>query len=237
MISATVTADGSLRDIAETLHADAAAAVQTGIRAATMGMRDEMRSAIRAAFPRSPRLPTAITGKVYPERGNSLRAAGVVKARSEAVDKLLQAHHGMTIRPKGSGLCLAIPTDNVPRGGRAGRFGARMTPDEVQRHFGERLEVVPPRNRGGRSWGALILRRQTIGRSGRVRAATARRAMQGRVAKPLVMFILVPQVDLPKRLDLPSIAAAWQERVGDLIAAAGDNSDLGALGARATGIV
>lgn len=180
--------------------------VQSAVEEATAGMLREFRANLSAAFPGSSRAPNLVTSKTFPDRAVSVDAAGSVVARggkhSAWPAPLRLFAEGGTITPRSAGTALAIPTARVPSVGRR-----RMTPDEVQRAFKERLTMIPAR-RGG-VWGYLVLYGQTIGRSGNVRTATARRAAQGHKAKPIVMFVLVPKVTVTKRLDFDAIATRW----------------------------
>lgn len=191
---------------------DAERVVQAGVTGAEVGMLAEMRGEIADAFPGARRLPTTITGATFPNRPGvaSLEAAAWVRPRGAKIGAVLGAFvQGATIRAA-SGLCLAIPTAAVPR-----IAGRKMTPDEVKRRFGRPLDMIPAK-RGGRAWGALVLREAyASGKAGRVRLAT-KRTKRDRV-KSVVMFILVPVVDLPKRLDPERIAQKWAGQVPALI--------------------
>jgi hypothetical protein len=163
---------------------------------------------IARAFPGSRRLPTTITAALFPARDDGRPPVVWIHPRKGSnAAEILGAHRGTEVVPTKGGTALAIPTKHVPRAARGGR---RMTPDEVSRHFGERLDVMPNK-RGGKAWGFLVLRRQTIGRSGRVRRATDGRARQGRAAQPIVMFILVPAVTMPQRLRPEETAQRWAD--------------------------
>jgi hypothetical protein len=50
------------------------------------------------------------------------------------------------------------------------------------------------------------------------RAPTKGRIARGRRPAAVVMFILVPQVQMRKRLDVDGAATRWADRVPDLIA-------------------
>ena len=125
---------------------------------------------------------------------------------------------GATIVARNGSRWLAIPTAAVPPrswGSKAlgGHPRRLMTPVEVEAAFDRDLRTVLPR--GGRV-GYLIMDQLVAARSGRgFRQATSRRLAQGRSAQPVLMFVLVPQVMLSKRLDIAgAVAAAEAEFVG-----------------------
>jgi hypothetical protein len=183
-------------------------AVEIGLQGVREGVLTDLRQEIARAFPGSRRLPTTITATAYPARDDGRPPVVWVHPRKGSnAGEILGAQRGAEIVPTRAGTTLAIPTRRVPRAARGGR---RMTPDEVSRHFGERLDVMPAK-RGGKAWGYLVLRKQTLGKSGRVRRATDGRARQGRVAQPIVMFVLVPVVQMPQRLRPEEIVQRWAD--------------------------
>lgn len=200
----------SLPGLVSAYRKRAETAVQAGVKGAQVGMLEEMRGEIRDMFPGSRRLPTAITGATYPQAGVSLDAAAWVRPRGGKVGAVLGGFvEGATIKAR-DGLCLAIPTAAVPR-----VAGRKMTPDECRRRFGRSLDLVPAR-RGGKIWGALVLREAyRSGKAGRVRLATARTRRER--VKSVVLFLLVPMVELPRRLNPVAIAEKWAGLVPSLI--------------------
>ncbi|MGE0650259.1 MAG: DUF6441 family protein [Alphaproteobacteria bacterium] len=186
--------------------------VTGGVRAATEGLKLDLRRAI-AASGLGPRLGKAVGAQAYPKRGASLGAAGSVFARGKSAERVLTAFsEGATIRARAGGRFLAIPTEHVPRAGRGGR--RPMTPFEVESHFNTDLEPVPLR--GGR--GALLLVIPVVKGSGqRFRRVRARRVGVGRTSGFVPMFVLVPHVHLRKRFDAARLARKWAARVPELI--------------------
>ena len=127
---------------------------------------------------------------------------------------------GATIIARNGFRWLAIPTANVPPrswGSKApgGHPHRLMTPVEVEAVFNRDLRtVLPP---GGRV-GYLIMDQLVIARSGRgFRQASPRRLAQDRSAQPVLMFVLVPQVTLAKRLDIAGAVAAVEADFPGLI--------------------
>ena len=135
------------------------------------------------------RLANSIRSEVFPKAGVSLNAAAVVWSKAPVI---VGAHNtGPLIRSK-TGLWLAIPT---PAAGKA-LGGRRITPAAWERKTGLRLRFVPRRS------GPSLL---------------VAPAVPGRPAAPV--FLLVPQVKLPKRLDLAPDAARAHDAVPGLIVA------------------
>ena len=195
-------------------HGRSVAAIEAALEGVREGLLLELRQDIARAFPGNRRMPTMITATVYPAREDGRPPVLWVHPRKGSnAAQILGAHRGVTIQPTRAGTALAIPTKHVPR---VRRGGGPMTPDEVSKHFGEKLDVMPNKS-GGKAWGFLVLRRQTIGRSGRVRRATEGRARQGRTARPIVMFVLVPAVTMPQRLRPDETMRKWADLVPGFI--------------------
>jgi hypothetical protein len=205
-------------DIAAAMEAEHQAgrkAVAAGVRAAGEGLKRDWRGQVVAAG-LGTRLANSIRSKHYPGRP-SLGAAALVYGQpsreKNTVPTVLEAFdQGATIRARG-GRFLAVPTDAVPRA----RGGARLTPEEFTRRTGQELRFVP-RPRGVPSLlvaeGRLSTGRRTAGRYAVSRSKT------GRGRATVVLFLLIPQVTLRKRLDLKAAADRWAARVPGLITAA-----------------
>lgn len=177
--------------------ADQAAA---GIRRGAMRAAERMRARAKLAFRQETR---AVLGdraantwrdEVYPKGGKQSwhpttlifsKWPGPIRAHTE----------GATIAHR-DGLMLAIPTDNVPRRGQK-----PMSPAEVERSFGQDLYFVKRPN------ATLAFIKAIASKSKRGwRKATPGRLAQGRKQKLVLMFVLVKQVTLRKRLDWPRLA-------------------------------
>ncbi|MFO1141199.1 MAG: DUF6441 family protein [Amaricoccus sp.] len=135
------------------------------------------------------RLANSIRAEVFPKTGASLNAAAVVWSKAPVI---IGAHDaGPLIRAR-NGLWLAIPT---PAAGKA-LGGRRITPAAWERSTGLRLRLVLRRT------GPSLL------------------VAPGQRRAPMVpMFLLVPQVKLPKRLDLAREAERAHEDLPRLILA------------------
>ncbi|MCW5700605.1 MAG: hypothetical protein KIT00_12265 [Rhodospirillales bacterium] len=117
------------------------------------------------------------------------------------------------------GFWLTIPTPAAPKRGPTGR---RITPGMVERMYGRRLRFVY-RPRGP----SLLVMDGMVasgGRRGGYRMATVRKAMGRRGSyvstsglATVVMFFLVPQVRMPKRLDVARAAEHLSARLPALI--------------------
>jgi len=139
------------------------------------------------------KLAKTIRSRRYPKDKDSFNAASLVWSKAP---KIIETYdRGVTIRAK-SGLWLAIPTKHAGRG----LGGVKVTPLGWERKTGLKLRFV---HRPGKP-GLLVaddLRARKGKRGGfAVASKTARRTRRGLVTK--IIFVLVPQVRLRKRLDL-----------------------------------
>jgi hypothetical protein len=151
------------------------------------------------------RLANSIRSETFPKAGVSLNAAALVWSKAPVI---IGAHDtGPLIRSR-NGFWLAIPT---PAAGRA-IGGRRITPAAWERKTGLRLRFVYRRT-GPSLLVADSVRLNTRGHAAVSRAKTGR----GQVTAPI--FILVPQVKLPKRLDLVRDAERAHEALPGMIVA------------------
>jgi hypothetical protein len=200
-------------DLARYLAAEADAAgsaVTEGVTAASEGLRADLRRQVIAAR-LGERLARTWRSRVYPSGRPSAEAAGLVWSRAP---KIVDAFdRGVTIRSS-KGFFLAIPT---PTAG-VGLRGARITPGEWERRSGIRLRFVY--RRGAPS--LLVADNVRIDSRGRARANRFKRR-DGSVATRLngrgtaIVFVLLPQVTLAKRLDIDATAQVWRSRLPDLV--------------------
>jgi hypothetical protein len=196
------------------------AAVTAAVGEAGLGLQRELRAQIAGAG-LGRRLANAVRFNLYPDKGTSLSAAAFVYARpgkggrGGAADIVAAFEEGVLIRRNG-GHWLAIPTANVPRRAR----GRRATPADLESAprfggLGQDLELVPT-NRPGVM---LLVQPVVRAKNGRgFRPATPRRLQAGREREFVVMFILVRQVRLGKRLDWKAPTDAWAAKLPDLVA-------------------
>ncbi len=195
-------AAASLRREAESLIAAAAG----GVADATAALEQTLRGQVLAAG-LGPRLANTWRSRVFPP--TATKAAGGVWTVAPLI--IQGFDEGATIVARSGSRWLAIPTANVPPrswGSKApgGHPRRLMTPMEVEAVFNRDLRMVQP---PGRSVAYLLMDQLVAARSGRgFRQATVRRLAQGRSAQPVLMFVLVPQVTLSKRLDIAGAVAA-----------------------------
>jgi hypothetical protein len=198
-------------DITPDLVVAMAAEVKAGEKAVTAAMREAGTGAEdRLAQPdhRGGARPgvwrTRCGARPYPKTGESLNAAALVWSKASVI---VGAHDtGPLIRSK-DGFWLAIPTEAAGRGLR----GGKITPGEWERRRGLRLRFVYRRH------GPSLLVAE--GRLNSRGLGVASRSKTGRGRTTVPIFLLVPQVKLPKRLDLERDAERALDSVPGLIVA------------------
>ena len=197
-------------DIDPDIVAMMAAEVAAGERAVTAAMREAgtgLKSAWRLQITGAglgTRLANSIRSQNFPRSGESLDAAALVWSKAPVI---VGAHDtGPLIRSK-DGFWLAIPTEAAGRGIRA----AKLTPGEWERRRGLRLRFVY-RRRGP----SLLVAEGRLNSRG---LGVASRSKTGRGRTTVPIFLLVPQVKLPKRLDLDRDAKRAHDAVPGLIVA------------------
>jgi uncharacterized protein DUF6441 len=187
---------GDLKRIADRQRAITADQARGAVETASAQLQGELRSQVSAAGLGN-RLANAWRRRVYPQSGErSLSPAALVWAKAGSIIRAYA--EGTVITAKG-GRALAIPSEFVPL--KATR--RPMTPAEVEARFGRKLRYVPLRNGNA----VLIMDQLVAGRSGGFRPATKRRQAQGRKVTSKIMFTLVRQVKVKKRLDIERAAA------------------------------
>jgi hypothetical protein len=158
-----------------------------------------------------PRLGNSWRDKHYPNQ--KLDAASLVYTKAPQIIRTFD--EGAVIRSK-RGRFLAIPTENAPR---KGTDGKRVSPSTFPDHRFGPLRFVP------RPSGPSLLvvdglrasfSRQTGDLRG-FRRTTDRARRSGQGLTTVVMFLLVPQVKLPKRLDVARAAERWSAQLPALI--------------------
>ena len=179
-------------------------AVTAAVREAGAGLKLAWRGQITGAG-LGARLANSIRSEVFPKAGASLNAAAVVWSKAPVI---IGAHDaGPLIRAR-NGLWLAIPT---PAAGKA-LGGRRITPGGLgaEDRAQAAVRLSPDRAEPAR-------RRQARLNSRGLAAASRSKTGRGQVTAPI--FLLVPQVKLPKRLDLARDAERAHEAVPGLIVA------------------
>jgi hypothetical protein len=169
----TAAITGSLNAYMASQKAAAERAVTEGVREITTRIKEELRSQVVGAGLGN-KLAKTWQAKVYPARGQkSISAAGVVTSKAS---KIIRAFNDGAVIKSSHGLYLAIPTENAPKRGMGNK---RISPSTF------------PESRFGR------LRFVRV--DSRLSLLVVDSKMKGRPAK--VMFILVPQVQMKKKLD------------------------------------
>ena len=172
-------------------------AVTGTMREAGAGLKTAWRGQITGAG-LGRRLANSIRNATYPEAGDSLNATALVWSKAPVI---IGAHNaGPLIRSK-DGFWLAIPTEAAGKSLR----GGRITPGEWERRTGLRLRFVY-RRRGP----SLLVAEGRLNTKGR---AVASKSKTGRGRATVPIFLLVPQVRLPKRLALAREAERAAEAV------------------------
>jgi hypothetical protein len=194
-------------DLVAAMAAEVAAgerAVTAAMREASTGLKSSWRTQITGAG-LGRRLANSIRNQTFPRAGESLEAAALVWSKDPVV---VGSHDtGPLIRSK-DGFYLAIPTEAAGRGLR----GRRITPGEWEQRRGLLLRFVYRR----RGPSLLVADRARINKRGQ---AVASRSKTGRNQVTAPIFLLVPQVKLPKRLNLDRDAERALDSVPGLIVA------------------
>ena len=207
-----VALEGNLQRFMQEELKTAERAVTQGVREATDGLKLAMRQQVTSAG-LGQRMANTWRGNVYPKGKDSLRAAGLVFTRASRV--MAGFEDGTLIRSK-DGWWLAIPTPSAPKRGVGGK---RISPSNFPAHRFGPLRFVY--RRGGPSLLVVENVRASYSRqSGQLRGfrkASDSARQSGRGLTTLVMFWLVPQVKLPKKISFAAEAQRWQERLPELI--------------------
>ena len=197
-------------DITPDLAAMMAAEIKAGERAVSAATREagrDLKTAWRGQITGAglgQRLARTIRSEQYPKGQPSLNAATLVWSKAPDI---INAHDtGPLIRSK-TGFWLAIPTEAAWKS----RRGGRITPGQWEQRSGLRLRFVYRR-----TGPSLLVAEGRLNKSGR---AVASRSKTGRGLTTVPIFLLVPQVKLPKRLDLDRDAERAHDSVPGLIVA------------------
>lgn len=194
-----VTVSGDLDAMMQSEIRAAARAVKSGVGGATRALKDDWRAQVRSGgLPNS--LVNSIRGEVYPKGRDSANAGGLVYTKAPKLTGVFD--QGAVITAKNA-RWLAIPTKWAGRRGPGVRFPA---PAEWSKRTGIRLRFVSL----GNGMAALVAENAwgETDRKGTLKAMKAK----GRGKKAayrrehLMIYILVPQVRLSKRMDLMAAA-------------------------------
>lgn len=199
---------GNLPKFMKAQKAAADAAIAAGVREITAHIKADLQAQVLGAGLGN-RLAKTWQSRIYSNRPKLLATAGLVYSKAP---KLIRAFNdGVVIRGK-QGKFLAIPSDTAPKRGVGGK---RLTPDNFPEHSLGRLRFV---YRPGKV-SLLVVDdvRASTGKRGGFRKASASALKSGRGLATVVMFFLVPQVRLQKRLDYKIVMARWEPLLPDAI--------------------
>lgn len=174
--------------------------LQAGERAVTRAMQiaqSDLKQAWRGQIVNAGlgrRLSLTIRGANYPRYVQSLSAAAMVWSKAPHI---VSAHNeGALIRAR-DGFWLAIPTEAAGRG----RFNRRLTPGQWEERWNAKLRFVATRT--GKFM--LVADDARLNSKGQARRKGGKRRKSDGIltgAQTVVVFILLPQLKLKKRLDL-----------------------------------
>jgi Family of unknown function (DUF6441) len=185
-------------------------AVVASTKSAGGGLKTELRRQVASAG-LGQRLANSWRDRHYPNR--KLDAASLVYTKAPQIIRAFD--EGALIRSK-RGRFLAIPTENAPR---KATDGKRISPSTFPEHRLGPLRFVP-RPSGPSLLVADGLRASHSRQTGQLRGfrrATDRARHSGQGLVTVVMFLLMPQVKLPKRLDVARAAERWSAQLPALI--------------------
>lgn len=205
----------TIGDIRRQLRAERAFIEQTAGRAtkeATNGLKRALREDVTGSG-LGRRLANTWRSQFHNDRPNQI--TGFLYSRAPHIIESFD--QGAVIRPTGGSRFLAIPTENAPRfvSRGKGRRRVRITPDNFGR--GE-LQFVRLRN-GTRVLVAVrgTRRSRATGEFSGFKNPSQAALRSGKGLATVVMFILVPVVKIPKKLDVQKIADVWGIRHIDLL--------------------
>lgn len=204
--------EGKLQEYMKAEYAHAERAVTLGVREATDGLKLSMRRQVMGAG-LGQRMANTWRGDVYPKGQSSIRAAGVVYTRASRIMEGFE--RAAVIRSK-DGWWLAIPTPNAPKRGVGGK---RINPSNFPEHRYGRLRFV---YRSGRPSLLVVdnARASYSRKTGEMRGfrkAGDRAVSKGQGLTTVVMFWLVPQVQMKRLITFDEEARRWFERLPQLI--------------------
>jgi hypothetical protein len=199
---------GNLHKFMEGQKAAAEAAITAGVAKITTSIKDDLRSQVVNAGLGN-KLAKSWQAKFYPKGQKSIAAAGWVFSKAPKIVRAF--NEGALIKSK-DGFFLAIPTEAAPKRGIGGR---RISPSTFPEHTLGKLRFV---YRSGKiSLLVVDNLREGTGKRGGFRRASDSALKSGRGLATVVMFLLIPQAKLTKRLDYQAVVNRWQPLLGQAI--------------------
>lgn len=204
--------EGNLKEYMKAEFATAERAVTLGVRETTDGLKMSMRRQVTSAG-LGQRMANTWRGDNYPKGENSIRAAGVVYTKAS---RIMEGFEDAAVIRSKDGWWLAIPTPNAPKRGVGGK---RINPSNFPEHTYGRLRFV---YRSGKPSLLVVdnARASYNRKSGQLRGfrkASDRAVSKGSGLTTVVMFWLVPQVQLPRLITFNTEAKRWFDRLPQLI--------------------
>lgn len=195
---------GNLQKFMQKQKEAAETAVTAAISEITNNIKIDLREQVQSAG-LGPRLAKSWQSKVYPKGQKSIEAAGWVFSKAP---KIIRAFNEGGLIRSPNGFFLAIPTASAPKRGMGGK---RITPSNFPEHSLGKLRFV---YRPGKiSLLVVDNLRAGTGKRGGFRKASDTALRTGRGLTTVVMFLLVPQVMLKKRLDYQRVVARWEPQL------------------------
>ncbi len=199
---------GDLKKIMKEEAAAAEKAVTLGVVAASAGLKSELRGQVtRSGL--GEKMSRTWKVRRYPSSGYSMGTAGLVYADMPHVIRAF--NEGVTIT-NSKGAFLAVPTPAAPKRGVGGK---RISPENFPEFSLGRLRFVY--RKSAPSLLVVDNLRAGKGKRGGYRKASESALKSGRGLATVVMFILLPQVTLKKRLDVDGAASRWRDLMPQLI--------------------
>lgn len=207
--------EGRLTEALEAEREEAAVAITTGTHGAGNALKLRLRALVMQIFG-SQRLANTWRGMAFPVGGKaSLGPADLVYSKAPHI---IEAFSKTTTIKGSNGFWLAIPSPEALQMRTANR---RPTPHDVEQRLGIKLRFVYRQGKASLLVADKV-RRKTGKRGGFAKAS--QRALRTGDTESVVMFYLVEQVTLSKRIDLDAeyeraaddmverILAAWDQR-------------------------
>jgi len=207
-LSAAIT--GNLDQYMKNQVAAAEAAVTAGIKEVTDGIKADLKAQVVSAG-LGQGVANAWKSKQYPQGKKSIDAAGFIYSKAPQI--IYAFNYGVVIKSS-KGAYLAIPTPEAPK---RGTDGKRINPSNFPEGGVGKLRFV---YRPGKiSLLVVDNLRASTGKRGGFRQASESAIGKGRGITTVVMFFLVPQVSMKKKLDIQSVVDKWAQTVPERILA------------------
>ncbi len=200
------TLDGGLGNLMRAETDAIARGVTQAVRETGERIKQDLRSQVLSGG-LGQKLAKAWRSDVFPKNKPSLEAAGYVYSKAPKIHRAFMEN--TRIKSK-DGWFLAIPTENCPN--RIG--GKRPTPSLYERIIGRLFLIY---RRGQPSLLVAKNQRARTGKRGGFANANEKAIAKGQGLATVVMFILVPQVTLKKRIDFDGAEKSAERLLADAV--------------------